>query len=107
MSTPLDQGAAPAGPIAKQGAIGAFFDTVLGVIMVTLLAAGLIALTLTWRSSDLEFLGDNEVKVTKATWWGLMETVTRLEVSPQGGWMVIGDDGVRIPLRNRAMRLED
>ncbi|WP_129135669.1 hypothetical protein [Luteimonas sp. YGD11-2] len=107
MSTPLDQGATPAPSIAKQGAIGAFFDTVLGVIMVTLLAAGLIALTLTWRSSDLEFLGDNEVKVTKATWWGLMETVTRLEVSPQGGWMVIGDDGVRVPLRNRAMRLEE
>ncbi|QCO67539.1 hypothetical protein E5843_06715 [Luteimonas yindakuii] len=107
MNAQPDQGAVLAAPIAKQSAIGAFFDTVLGVIMVTLLAAGLIALTLTWRSSDLEFLGDNEIKVTRATWWGLMETVTRLEVSPQGGWMVIGDDGVRVPLRNRAMRLED
>lgn len=94
-------------PAPGRSAIGAVFDAVVSTALCVLLAAGLIALTLTWRSSDLEFIADNELRVTRTTWWGWNEKVTRLEASSRDGWQIIGDDNVRVPLRNRALRLED
>ena len=93
-------------PVEK-GAIASFFDTLIGTIMLIVLVAGLIAITLTWRSSDVEFLGGGQLRVTQATWWGLQKTITKLESSAQDGWVEVDDNEVRIPLRNRAMRLQN
>ncbi|CAG4971977.1 hypothetical protein LYB30171_01099 [Lysobacter luteus] len=93
--------------MVEKGAIASFFDTLIGTVMLVLLAAGLIAITLTWRASDLEFLGGGQVRVTESTWWGLEKKVTKLEWSAQESWLEIDQNEVRIPLRNRAMRLEN
>lgn len=90
-----------------KGAIASFFDTLIGTIMLVLLAAGLITITLTWRASDVEFLGGGQLRVTQSTWWGLQKTVTRLESSMQDGWVIVQEDDTRLPLRNRAMRLQN
>ena len=92
---------------AGKGAIASFFDTLIGTIMLVLLAAGLITITLTWRASDVEFLGGGQLRVTQSTWWGLQKTVTKLESSVQDGWVEVDENEVRVPLRNRAMRLHN
>ena len=93
--------------MVEKGAIATFFDTLIGTIMIVLVAAGLITITLTWRASDLEFLGGGQLRVTESTWWGLQKKVTKLESSAQDGWVEIDENEVRIPLRNRAIRLEN
>ncbi|MBD9369237.1 hypothetical protein [Xanthomonas sp. XNM01] len=90
-----------------KGAIASFFDTLIGTIMLVLLSAGLITITLTWRTSDVEFLGGGQLRVTQSTWWGLQKTVTKLESSVQDGWVEIDENEVRVPLRNRAIRLQN
>jgi len=91
-------------PSAK-GAIASFFDTLVSTVVFILLAAGLVALTLTWRSSDLAFEGANQVVVTRSTWWGFNKTITKVEASALDGWTIVEDDETRKPLRSQTMRL--
>lgn len=111
MSTAGEQAAPQPHPqIVEKGLIASFFDTLIGTVMLFLLTAGLITITLTWRASDIEFLTDGRVKVTKASWWGLQKKVHELEFSSQDGWAEIDEvDGneERSLLRHRSMRLEN
>ena len=66
MNAHAEEGHIAASPSTEgRGAIGRFFDTLIGTIFIVLLAAGLIALTSTWQSSDLLFEGSDRVLVTR------------------------------------------
>jgi|GEM_PF-5422148 len=90
-----------------RGAIGRFFDTLVGTIVIVLLAAGLIAITSKWQSSDLLFEGSDRLLVTQTRWWGLQSTVTVLEASQIDGWTIIEENGDRLPMRSQSMRLPE
>lgn len=97
------------GPVASQkGAIASFIEDVIGLVVVALLVAGLVSLTLTWRSSDILFDGNGQtVTVTKSSWWGWKSEIIEVEASPQDGWTIVEKDRSRKPLRAQAMRLPD
>ncbi|TDK33028.1 hypothetical protein [Luteimonas terrae] len=106
MNAHVDQGAIANTPVAGgQSVIGRFFDTLFGTVFLVLLAAGLIALTVTWQSTTLEFDGTNRLTVKQDRWWGLQPKTTVLEASPVDGWTIIDEDGGRRPLRAQSLRL--
>lgn len=90
-----------------RSAIGRFFDTLVGTILIVLLAAGLIALTLTWRSSDLVSEGTSRLLVTQSSWWGLQRKITVLEAFQIDGWTIIEESGNRLPMRSQPRRLPE
>lgn len=90
-----------------KGAIASFFDTVLSTITLILMAVGLVTLTLTWRTSDLEFQGNRELKITQSTWWGFHEEVTQVIVDGPEGWTIQRANGDRVPLSRRSVRLRN
>lgn len=106
MNAHAEQGYTATGTSTEgRGAIGKFFDTLIGTIFIVLLAAGLIALTSTWQSSDLLFEGTDRVLVTQTSWWGLQRKVTVLEASQIDGWTIVKENGDRVPMRSQSMRL--
>ncbi|MEF3081338.1 hypothetical protein V3391_03820 [Luteimonas sp. SMYT11W] len=106
MNAHAEQGHIATAPSTEgRGAIGKFFDTLIGTIFIVLLAAGLIALTSTWQSSDLLFEGTDRVLVTQTSWWGLQSKVTVLEASQIDGWTILKENGDRVPMRSQSMRL--
>lgn len=75
--------------------------------MVALIVAGLVALTLTWRTSNVEFMSGGELRVTQSTWWGMREDVQLFRASAIDGWTIKRDNGDEVSLKNQAIRLRN
>jgi hypothetical protein len=98
-------------PVVEQrgivAAVVGFFETLVGLVMVALIVVGLVALTLTWRSSDVEFMSDGKLRVTQYTWWGLQEDATVIYASPSDGWTIERPNGDKVPMKTQAIRLRN
>jgi hypothetical protein len=58
-------------PVSKPGIVAGlvgFFETLVGLVMVALIVVGIVALTLTWRTSDVEFMSGGKLRITQFTW---------------------------------------
>lgn len=84
-----------------------FFETVLGLMMIVLIVVGLVALTLTWRTSDVEFMSGGELRITQYTWWGLQKDVSIIHASVSDGWSIERPNGDRVPMKSQAIRLRN
>lgn len=108
MSAQVEAGLTP--QVEKRGIVAgvvSFFETVLGLVMIALIVAGLVALTLTWRTSDIEFMGGGELRVTQFTWWGLKKDVNVIHASASDGWSIERPNGDRVPMKSQALRLRN
>lgn len=103
-------GAAPSAAAESRGVmtgIVGFFESLIGLAMIGLVVSGIIALTLTWRTSNVEFLGAGELQVTQSTWWGIREEVKVFQASGVDGWTIKRDNGDRVPLRTQGILLRN
>lgn len=69
-----------------------FFESLLSFVLCALMAIGLIAATATWRSSTVDFIGSDRMRITENTWWGLLINETTYR-SSAGGWLLIRSIG--------------
>ena len=89
-----------------KGGVPSFFMNVLNAIMLILMAVGLVTLTLSWRTSDVEFSNTGELSVTQSTWWGFEKEVTQYIHAPEG-WVIKRANGDYSPLKNQSVRLRN
>lgn len=75
--------------------------------MVALIVVGLVALTLTWRTSDVEFMSGSELRITQSKWWGLQKDVKLIHASGPDGWTIERANGDRVPMKSQAIRLRN
>jgi len=92
---------------AAKGAAASFFESWMGRLLLVVLAAGLLAVSLTWRTSDIEFLDGGQIRVAQSMWWGRQKTVATVEYSAQDGWVEIDEEQARGPLGSRAVRVRN
>lgn len=83
--------AAAAAPPARSGVM-AFFEGLLTLVLCLLMAVGLVALTATFRSSTVEFIGADRLRVTQMQWWGLASNESLYRASGSG-WLRVRDNG--------------
>lgn len=88
-----------------RGLVG-FFDTVLTTLVFFLLAAGLIAVTATWRSSTVEFVGSDRMRLTESEWWGLHKN-ERLYRAGGAGWAIIRENGDEVSVAAQPILIKD
>ena len=100
------QDVAPATESPKSG-IGSFFDSLVGTVMVILMAIGLVTLTLTWRTSEVRFESDGSLLVTQSTWWGFQTEDATYSAAGSNGWTIERENGDRVPLSNQSIRLRN
>lgn len=81
-----------------------FVENAFAVVLCLLMAAGLIAITATWRSNTIEFVGKDRMRITETKWWGMRseETLYRSTVS---GWAVMRPNGDEVPVASQPIRL--
>ncbi|MBB6599607.1 hypothetical protein [Luteimonas sp. MC1825] len=84
-----------------------FFETLVGLVMVALIVVGLVALTLAWRTSDVEFMSGGKLRITQHTWWGLQTDVNVIHASPSDGWTIERPNEDRVPMKTQAIRLRN
>ena len=89
MST--DSHSTTAAPTSTSGFFS-FFESLLSFVLCVLMAIGLIAATATWRSSTVEFIGSDRMRITENTWWGFLNDKTTYR-SSASGWLVIRSNG--------------
>ena len=108
MSAQVEAVSQPA--VEQRGIVAAvvgFFETLVGLVMVALIVVGLIAVTLTWRTSDVEFMSGGKLRITQYTWWGLQEDANVIHASPSDGWTIERPNGDNVPMKTQAIRLRN
>lgn len=90
-----------------KGAVASFVETVVSTVTLILMAVGLVTLTLTWRTSDVQFESEGALQITQSTWWGLQKEVTLLSTSVPEGWTIQRENGDRVPLKSQSIRLRN
>ena len=88
--------------------IGGLFESFVVWVMVGLMAVGLVALALTWRTSDIVFGQTGELTVTQSTWWGFRDDTIHVRASSEDGWMSKEEGEAHyVQMKNRGIRLRN
>ena len=69
------------------------------------MAAGIVALTANWRSSTIEFVGSDQVRVTQSEWWGLSSSES-LYRAGSDGWVIIRDNGDVVSVATQPIKIK-
>mgnify|MGYP003477899988 CR=1 FL=1 len=97
--------ATTAAPTSTSGFFS-FFESLLSFVLCALMAIGLIAATATWRSSMVEFIGSDRMRITENTWWGLLSDETTYR-SSASGWLVIRSNGDEVAVSTQPIRINN
>lgn len=91
---------------AERSGFSVFFDSVIGLVVMTVLAAGVAALARTWSSSEVEFMTNERLQVTRSEWWGLIGDVQVFRAT-QDGWVLMRENGDEVAVTSRPILLRD
>lgn len=83
-----------------------FFESLLTLVLWLLMAIGLITATASFRSSTVEFVGSDRMRITENTWWGLLSDETTYR-SSASGWLLIRSNGDEIPVSSQPIRIKN
>ena len=83
-----------------------FFESLLSLVLCALMAMGLIAATATWRTSTVEFIGSDRMRITENTWWGVLSEETTYR-SSASGWLLIRSNGDEVPVSAQPIRIKN
>lgn len=97
--------ATTAAPASTSGFFS-FFESLLSFVLCALMAIGLIAATATWRSSTVEFVGNDRMRITQATWWGLLSEEATYR-SSASGWLLIRSNGDEVAVSAKPIRIKN
>ncbi len=90
----------------REGGVMRFLENAMTLFVVFLIGAGLVAITATWRSNTIEFVGGDRLRLTQNEWWGLVinESLYR---STGSGWVVIRANGDEVPVALQPIKIND
>ena len=71
-----------------------------------LMAVGLVAVTATWRSHTIEFVGSDRMRLTQSEWWGLSRQESLYRASPSG-WVLFRENGDEVAVALQPIKISD
>ncbi len=81
MSEPVEQ------QQQRRNPIFAFFESVFSFALLVVMIVGLVTVAVKWEYSKVEFVGDDRLRVTRTTWWGVVEEVSTYRAGVSG-WVL-------------------
>ena len=83
-----------------------FIANAVTLLALALMAVGIVAATVHWRSHTIEFVGADRIRLTQSEWWGLSEVQTSYR-STALGWVLIRDGGDEVPVSLQPIKISD
>lgn len=90
---------------AKGNPVFSFFESVFSFVLLIVLVVGIATVAIKWQRSKVEFLGNDRLRVTSGTWWGLVEDVSTYRAG-QTGWVREGENGEEVSVRTQPIVLD-
>lgn len=90
----------------KDGGLLNFFANAITLFAFLLMAAGLVAITATWRSHTIEFVGADRMRLTQSEWWGIVRAESLYRASP-AGWVLLRENGDEVAVTLQPIRISD
>lgn len=90
---------------SKGNPIFSFFESVFSFVLLILLVVGIATVAIKWQRSKVEFLGEDRIRVTSATWWGMVEDVSTYRAGEKG-WVREGENGEEVSVRTQPIVLD-
>lgn len=97
--------ATTAAPASTSGFFS-FFESLLTLVLWLLMAVGLIAATASFRSSTVEFVGSDRMRIIENTWWGLLSDEATYR-SSASGWLLIRSNGDEVSVSSQPIRIKN
>ena len=82
----------------RRNPIFAFFEPVFSFALLVIIVVGLVTVAVKWEHSKVEFVGDDRLRITRTTWWGMLEDVSVYRAGG-GGWVVERANGEESSVR--------
>lgn len=90
----------------QPSAFSSLIERAIFVVMIALIAIGLIAATITWRGTTIEFVGNDRLRITQSQWWGLFNK-TSIYQAGNNGWVIRLENGEEESVRSQPIKLRN